>query len=113
MAYDIIGDIHGHALTLEALLGKLGYGRRNGIYQHPDRQVIFLVDFIDTGPFQRRTLEIVRPMVEMGCALTVLGNHELNAMAYATPREDTSHLRPLILNRVLHDKCAVYKRLTN
>jgi hypothetical protein len=94
MAYDIIGDIHGHALTLGALLDKLGYGRRNGVYQHPDRQVIFLGDFIDNGPYQRRTLEIVRPMVEAGYAMAVLGNHEFNAMAYATPQDEISHLRP-------------------
>jgi len=92
--YDIIGDIHGHALTLEALLKKLGYGRSNGVYRHPDRQAIFLGDFIDTGPFQRRTLEIVRPMVENDCALAVLGNHEFNAMAYASAKDEISHLRP-------------------
>lgn len=94
MAYDIIGDIHGHALTLEVLLGKLGYDRKKGVYEHPNRQVIYLGDFIDTGPYQRQTLEIVRPMVEAGHALAVLGNHEFNAMAYATPRDETDHLRP-------------------
>ena len=94
MAYDLIGDIHGHALTLEALLGKLEYRRRDGVYQHPDRQAIFLGDLIDTGPYQRQTLEIVRPMVEAGHALAVLGNHEFNAIAYATPRDNSSHLRP-------------------
>lgn len=94
MAYDIIGDIHGHALTLEALLEQLGYRRQYGVYCHPDRKIIFLGDFIDTGPHQRQTLEIVRPMVEAGNALAVLGNHEFNALAYATPRDDTVHLRP-------------------
>ena len=94
MAYDLIGDIHGHALTLEALLERLGYRHSSGIYQHPDRQVIFLGDFIDTGPHQRRTLEIVKPMVESGQALAVMGNHEFNALAYATPRDEESHLRP-------------------
>ena len=93
MAYDIIGDIHGHALTLEALLDRLGYRRVDGIYHHQDRQVIFLGDFIDNGPHQRRTLEIVRPMVEAGHALAVMGNHEFNALAYATPRDKGSHLR--------------------
>jgi Calcineurin-like phosphoesterase len=81
MAYDIIGDIHGHALTLEALLGRLGYAREDGVHRHPDRRVIFLGDFIDTGPHQRRALETVRPMVERGHALAVMGNHEFNALA--------------------------------
>lgn len=93
MAYDLIGDIHGHALTLEALLERLGYGQEDGVYRHPDRQVIFLGDFIDTGPYQRRTLDIVRPMVEAGHAQAVMGNHEFNALAYATPRDEESHLR--------------------
>jgi hypothetical protein len=94
MAYDIIGDIHGHALTLQALLEKLGYSRESGIFRHPERKVIFLGDFIDTGPFQRQTLEIVRPMVEQGHAMAVMGNHEFNALAYSTRRDAQSHLRP-------------------
>ena len=30
MSYDLIGDIHGHAETLEALLLKLEYEKRDG-----------------------------------------------------------------------------------
>ncbi len=41
---DLIGDIHGHAAELEALLAKLGYTRRGGSYGHPQRRVIFLGD---------------------------------------------------------------------
>lgn len=82
--YDLIGDIHGHADELERLLAKLGYERSGGIYRHPDRRIIFLGDFIDRGPKIREVLEIVRPMVEAGSALAVMGNHELNALAYHT-----------------------------
>jgi hypothetical protein len=32
--YDIIGDIHGCADTLELLLAKLGYMQINGVYSH-------------------------------------------------------------------------------
>jgi hypothetical protein len=32
---DFIGDIHGHADKLEALLVKLGYVKVNGFYSHP------------------------------------------------------------------------------
>ena len=67
--YDLIGDIHGHADALEQLLLKLGYQQVNGIYRHPERQVIFLGDFIDRGPKIREVLSIVRPMVEAGHAL--------------------------------------------
>jgi hypothetical protein len=44
----------------------------------------------------RKTLEIVRPMVESGAALAVMGNHELNALAFHTPHPEKpgSHLRP-------------------
>ena len=37
MEYDIIGDIHGCANTLIALLVKLGYEKNNGIYHHPEK----------------------------------------------------------------------------
>ena len=46
--------------------------------------MIFLGDFIDRGPKIGEVLEIVRPMVEEGKALAVMGNHELNALAYHT-----------------------------
>lgn len=86
MGYDIIGDIHGHARTLEALLETLGYDLVEGVYRHPTRKVVFLGDFIDRGPSQRGVIRIVRPMIDGGHALAVMGNHEFNAIAYATPR---------------------------
>jgi hypothetical protein len=94
--YDLIGDIHGHADTLQQLLKTLGYSRQKGIYRHPERQVIFLGDFIDRGPKIRETLEIVRPMIDSGAALAVMGNHELNALAFHTlaPNRAGEHLRP-------------------
>lgn len=93
--YDLIGDIHGHADELERLLGTLGYENAGGVFRHPDRRVIFLGDFIDRGPQIRRVLEIVRPMVEAGYARAVMGNHELNALAYHTEDRDSpgEHLR--------------------
>jgi hypothetical protein len=87
--YDIIGDIHGHSRSLEALLGKLGYMKEAGVYRHPSRKVIFLGDFVDRGDFQCEVLAIVRPMVESGFALSVMGNHEFNAIAYSTPDSET------------------------
>lgn len=93
--YDLIGDIHGHADELVQLLEALGYEERGGVYQRPDRKVIFLGDFIDRGPQIFRVLEVVRPMVEAGHALAVMGNHELNALAYHTEDRDSpgEHLR--------------------
>jgi hypothetical protein len=84
MNYDIIGDIHGHSQSLEALLAKLNYKKEDGVYRHPSRKVIFLGDFIDRGKFQCEVIGIVRSMVESGAALSVMGNHEFNAIAYYT-----------------------------
>lgn len=94
-AYDIIGDIHGHADELHALLQKLGY--RLGIRpaSHPDgRRVIFLGDFIDRGPMIREVLETVRGMVDTGTALAILGNHEVNALRFHARGSNGDYLRP-------------------
>jgi hypothetical protein len=74
----------------------MGYVERDGLYRHPERQVIFVGDFIDRGPQQVETLRIARTMVEQGQALAVLGYHEFNALAWATPDPENpgSHLRP-------------------
>jgi hypothetical protein len=85
MNYDIIGDIHGQAEKLEALLHKLGYHKTAGAWRHPGRQAIFVGDFVDRGPAQMRSVDTVRRMVEAGAALAVMGNHELNAIAWHTP----------------------------
>jgi hypothetical protein len=92
--YDIIGDIHGHADALCRLLEKLGYRKSNGVYRHPSRTVIYLGDFIDRGPQQMDVINIARSMCEAGAALAVMGNHEFNALAWATPRGDGTYLRP-------------------
>ena len=64
--YDIIGDIHGHAAELRALLKRMGYQEREGAYRHPGRTAVFVGDFIDRGPSQVETVEIARAMVEAG-----------------------------------------------
>ncbi len=85
MAYDLIGDVHGCAQSLERLLVKLGYEEKEGCYRHADRKVIFLGDIVDRGPRIREALHIVKAMVDAGEAEIVLGNHEYNVMAYCTP----------------------------
>ena len=51
---------------------------------------------MDRGPAQLRVLEIVKGMVDEGCARIVMGNHEFNALAYATedPERPGHFLRP-------------------
>ena len=84
MNYHIIGDVHGHADKLEALLRKLGYQHRSGAWRNAGHTAVFVGDLIDGGPDQLRTLELVRAMVDQQCALVTMGNHEFNAIAYAT-----------------------------
>ncbi len=93
--YDLIGDIHGHAGELKALLSQLGYQpNRSGVYAHPEHRVIFLGDFIDRGPQIRETLQIARGMIDAGSALAVMGNHEYNAICFHTKDPDGQPLRP-------------------
>jgi len=94
--YDLIGDVHGCMMTLVKLLEQLGYSKRNGVYQHSNRKVIFIGDIVDRGPRIRESLHIVRDMVEHGSAHIVMGNHEYNALGYCTrarPGSTHTHLR--------------------
>jgi Calcineurin-like phosphoesterase len=90
--YDVIGDIHGCATELTDLLDELGYRENDwtGAYWHRERQAVFVGDLIDRGSEQLRVLEIVSRMVDSGSAQIVMGNHEFNAIAYATERPDGS-----------------------
>jgi hypothetical protein len=78
--YDIIGDVHGHATHLKKLLLDMGYAKKPEGYLHPGRKAIFVGDFVNRGPEIRKTIRIIRKMVENGNALAILGNHELNTI---------------------------------
>jgi hypothetical protein len=91
MKYDIIGDIHGHADALVSLLNRLGYTETGGIYSRPDYRAVFVGDFVDRGPAIRETLGLVRRMVDAGSALSVMGNHEYNAICFNRERHDEPH----------------------
>ncbi|MFV0290463.1 MAG: metallophosphoesterase [Mangrovibacterium sp.] len=80
--YDIIGDVHGQADLLVDLLVRMGYTKSDKCYQHPTRKAIFVGDFINRGPQIKRTIELVRAMVEQGAAYAILGNHEVYALLY-------------------------------
>ena len=56
--------------------------------RHPTRAAVFVGDLIDRGPRQLDTVELVRSMVEAGSARCVLGNHEFDAIAWATRDPD-------------------------
>ncbi|MBK8261680.1 MAG: AAA family ATPase [Nannocystis sp.] len=79
--FDIIGDVHGCADELRALLIALGY-RISGdptapVVESPHgRKVIFLGDLVDRGPDAPGALRLAMAMVRAGDALCLVGNHE-------------------------------------
>ncbi len=80
--YDIIGDVHGHAALLKKLLHKLGYKKGENGYFHPERKAIFVGDFINRGPEIRKTIRMIRTMVENENAFAILGNHEISTILF-------------------------------
>jgi protein phosphatase len=84
-AFDIIGDVHGCADELQALLGKLGYriewsddhGDRTVTVASPEgRKVVFVGDLVDRGPNSPDVLRIAMSMMAAGTAYAVQGNHD-------------------------------------
>ena len=83
--FDIIGDVHGCADELVALLAKLGYGvqlagtgdaRRATTTAPKGRRAFFVGDLVDRGPNSPDVLRIVMGLVERGQAFAVIGNHD-------------------------------------
>jgi serine/threonine protein phosphatase 1 len=64
-----IGDVHGCADELRALIQKLPLGR--------DSLVVFLGDYIDRGPDSRGVVDTVLELQEYCRVVCLLGNHEL------------------------------------
>ena len=98
---DLIGDIHGHADKLEALLLKLGYEKKKGTYAHSERKVLFVGDYIDRGPKIRETLEIVKSMVDSENAIALMGNHEYNALCFHFQETQGGHLRKHLIKNII------------
>jgi len=106
MKYDIIGDIHGHYHDLLELLKKMDYGQsKQGNYYHPDRQAIFVGDYIDRGKNSKQVVQLVRAMQENGSAIALMGNHEYNAICFHTKGSTGEYLRPRT-NQNIKQHCA-------
>ena len=80
--FDVIGDVHGCANELRALLEQLGWileyddDRAIGA-RHPEgRTAVFVGDLVDRGPDTPGVLRLVMGMVAAGTALCVAGNHD-------------------------------------
>jgi len=94
---DIVPDIHGQAGKLLAALKNLGWQRRGLTWSHtePDRQIVFLGDFIDRGPENAAVIRTVRELMDSGRAQAIMGNHELNALHFHMVDPETGlPLRP-------------------
>lgn len=80
--FDVIGDVHGCRIELEALLIELGYTiTRDEQGRAVDaacegRKAVFVGDLVDRGPDSPGVLRLVMGMVGNGHALAVPGNHE-------------------------------------
>jgi protein phosphatase len=79
--FDIIGDVHGCAEELAALLARLGYAlRREGpsvqLAASHGRKLVFVGDLVDRGPRTPEVLRIAMAAQAAGLALVVLGNHD-------------------------------------
>ena len=77
--FDIIGDVHGCADELVALLESLGYdvsGDRSTASHPEGRKAFFVGDLVDRGPDIVGVLGLAMGMVRDGSARCVPGNHE-------------------------------------
>lgn len=94
---DLVGDVHGQSDELEKLLIKMGYAPFGNGYRHHERTLIMVGDLIDGSSSvsgQQRVIEIARSMVHHGDAQVVMGNHEFNAICYATKMDSNHYVRP-------------------
>lgn len=90
MSITVIGDIHGEADLLRDLLTRID----------SSDALIFVGDLIDRGHDNRGVIETVRPLVESGRAICLMGNHELNAVLFHTLDADGVPLRERTEKRV-------------
>jgi protein phosphatase len=83
--FDIVGDIHGCAEELEALLVGLGYrvewqeadGERLVTVTPPEgRKAVFVGDLVDRGPRTPDVLRIIMAITAAGHGYAVMGNHD-------------------------------------
>lgn len=75
---DIVGDVHGEFEALCQLVQHLGYDAAG---RHPEgRKLVFVGDLCDRGPDSPAVIRMVQNMVNLGHAVCILGNHELNIL---------------------------------
>ncbi len=63
-----IGDIHGHASALAAII--------SAVEPQPQDTLVFLGDYIDRGPDSQRVLQLILGLIDCCQVVPLLGNHE-------------------------------------
>ncbi|HXH42257.1 MAG TPA: polynucleotide kinase-phosphatase [Bradyrhizobium sp.] len=93
--FDVIGDVHGCADELQALLALLGYrvqwsADRNVTVTPPEgRKLVFVGDLVDRGPNTPDVLRIAMSMTAAGTAYVVQGNHDRKLQRWLAGRKVT------------------------
>ena len=94
--FDIIGDVHGCADELQALLARLGYRvewsndecSRNVTVTPPEgRKLVFVGDLVDRGPNSPDVLRVAMSMTAAGTAYAVQGNHDRKLQRWLAGRK--------------------------
>lgn len=88
-----IGDVHGRADLLEALLSQMD------LRTSSDTQIIFLGDIIDRGPHSRRALDLVVEILDSSPnSRLILGNHEEFLLRFVDQIGDSQKLLHIWMN---------------
>jgi protein phosphatase len=90
--FDVIGDVHGCAEELRALLRRLGYGVEGDgitVTAPHGRKLVFLGDLVDRGPDTPGVLRLVMAAQAAGLAYVVQGNHDRKLSRWLEGRKVT------------------------
>lgn len=92
--FDIIGDVHGCADELRALLDRLGYvvageGDALSLAAPHGRKLVFVGDLVDRGPKTPDVLRIVMAAQAAGVGACVQGNHDRKLSRWLDGRKVT------------------------
>jgi hypothetical protein len=90
--FDIVGDVHGCADELTALLDRLGYrvsddGEAMLVTPPDGRKLVFLGDLVDRGPDTPNVLRIAMAAARSGAGYVVQGNHDRKLARYLAGRD--------------------------
>ncbi|WP_354624230.1 metallophosphoesterase [Psychromonas sp. MME2] len=93
-----IGDVHAQHTKLEALLTEIDFDDTDPDSECKTAKLVFIGDLIDNKQTNNDqhiiTLQRVQSLQKNGHALCLLGNHEFNAIGWASKNENGEFCRP-------------------